>query len=708
MAHIIVFQIKIDPEEHANALRKVEETEKQCTTLQKEKGVVEKEVASVKSLLSRVNKEMKNRVTSIEAFKAALAKEKKEKELLIKNNAGSSNNAKKELDDLKKAKEAVVKELASSKAATEQQNKRVENLKKILKQNTNVAKIRKEKIDAMTVQEKETATALAAALKSRDEALEKLSGVQAGGDVAMPSKSEQEVVVAEVGNSDSGKSEGTSEEPKVPPEGFKFVSSGTTTAVSTAGGGAAATIEKSTSKPSGPNKRGTTKAISTAGGGAAATIEKSTSKPSGPNKRGTTKAISTAGGGAEATIEKSTPKPSGLNKPDSGEKKESKSITTPVIQKPVASKNTATQKVSNTTKAIATTTVDEIAKAPVASTTTSTTTKETMAAPIGKESPDTTDVKTANQKPVALSTATKKDTTPVPKSTAPSGTKGKTKENTLREKLMKKKRELAEKMASPPAKRPAPTSTVVASKLPPMSKSAEPPLKPVPPSTDMIEIKPSASKTVSKPPSDDNNSESVKPESALKSVTSEERSEAAKSLLGLNTSAAPFKMFGSGNAAPTFGTASSSIATGTAGTGFGKPSNLSADVLSPFGKQIKKSEETPSNSGAFLNLKPPGSGASTSFVFGTSSNIKLPTPSKDPLPVGQQLFSSFKPQPFGTNPFASSQTTASPFGGIASKKRALDSDQNIADSTSKLAKVEEDSSQQDASSGADGNTDSNQ
>jgi len=78
------------------------------------------------------------------------------------------------------------------------------------------------------------------------------------------------------------------------------------------------------------------------------------------------------------------------------------------------------------------------------------------------------------------------------------------------------------------------------------------------------------------------------------------------------------------------------------------------------------------------------------------------------LPVGQQLFSSFKPQPFGTNPFASSQTTASPFGGIASKKRALDSDQNIADSTSKLAKVEEDSSQQDASSGADGNTDSNQ
>ena len=681
MAHIIVFQIKIDPEEHANALRKVEETEKQCTTLQKEKGEVEKEVASVKSLLSRVNKEMKNRVTSIEAFKAALAKEKKEKELLIKNNAGSSNNAKKELDDLKTAKEGVVKELASSKAATEQQIKRLDHLKKILKQNTNVARMRKEKIDAMTVKEKETATALAAALKSRDEALKKSSGVQAGGDVTMPSKSEQEVVVIEVGNSDSGKSEGTSEEPKVPPEGFKFVSSGTT------------------------------KAVSTAGGGAEATIEKSTSKPSGPNKPGTTKAVLTAGVGAEATIEKSTYKPSGPNKPDSGEKKESKSITTPVIQKPVASKNTATQKVSNATKAIATTTVDEtsnsIAKAPFSSTTTSTTTKETMAAPIGKESPDTTDVKTANQKPVALSTATKKDTTPVPKSTAPSGTKGKTKENTLREKLMKKKRELAEKMASPPAKRPAPASTVVASKLPPVPKSAEPPLKPVPPSTDMIEMKSSASKTVSKP-SDDNNSESVEPESALKSATSEERSEAAKSLLGLNTCAAPFKMFGSGNSAPTFGTASSSIATGTAGTGFGKPSNLSADVPSPFGTQIKKSEETPSSSGAFLNLKPPGSGASTSFVFGTSSNIKLPTPSKDPLPVGQQPFSSFKPQPFGTNPFASSQTTASPFGGIASKKRALDSDQNIADSTSKLAKVEEDSSQQDASSGADGNTDSNQ
>jgi hypothetical protein len=87
-----------------------------------------------------------------------------------------------------------------------------------------------------------------------------------------------------------------------------------------------------------------------------------------------------------------------------------------------------------------------------------------------------------------------------------------------------------------------------------------------------------------------------------------------------------------------------------------------------------------------LNLKPPGSGfgSSAPLVFGSSSNIILPTPSVD---KGQQAFSAFQGTPFGSNPFAPGPASASPFGFGGTKKRSLETEPDS--SSQKLAKVEE-------------------
>jgi len=105
-------------------------------------------------------------------------------------------------------------------------------------------------------------------------------------------------------------------------------------------------------------------------------------------------------------------------------------------------------------------------------------------------------------------------------------------------------------------------------------------------------------------------------------------------------------------------------------------------------------------SGAFLNLKPPGSGQSKLLVFGKSSNIILPTPSKTSTPsldsMKQQPFGAFGVQPQdGNTSFNSSALGAFPcsvnpkisFDGVVSKKRTHQDDVEEVSST-KLARVE--------------------
>ena len=98
-------------------------------------------------------------------------------------------------------------------------------------------------------------------------------------------------------------------------------------------------------------------------------------------------------------------------------------------------------------------------------------------------------------------------------------------------------------------------------------------------------------------------------------------------------------------------------------------------------------------SSAFLNLKPPGKGQSAPLIFGSSSNIKLPTPSKNANVPGQQDSNLFGNVGFGSSskPFGSNVA----FGGgftQPSKKRSLEPDEGAIDeeSAKKQTRIEGD------------------
>jgi hypothetical protein len=106
-------------------------------------------------------------------------------------------------------------------------------------------------------------------------------------------------------------------------------------------------------------------------------------------------------------------------------------------------------------------------------------------------------------------------------------------------------------------------------------------------------------------------------------------------------------VFGSGTSSLVFGSGKTPV--------FGSGLSASAKPFTAtFGGSSGKVDSA-SGAGAFLNLKPPGSSAAK-LVFGSSTNIQLPTPSKIPS----------TPSIFG-NPFGSSNV----FG---TKKRALEPD----------------------------------
>lgn len=132
----------------------------------------------------------------------------------------------------------------------------------------------------------------------------------------------------------------------------------------------------------------------------------------------------------------------------------------------------------------------------------------------------------------------------------------------------------------------------------------------------------------------------------------------------LNPSAEPFKLFGSVSSAPSFG-GSPPI--------FGSASSSSAPV---FGVSSTTA------GGAFLNLKPPGSGPAPVLTFGSSPNITIPTPSKDVLSGVNQ---PFKGTSVGSFPFGSSTISQTPpssiFGSASDMKTTFRED--------KLAQVAE-------------------
>lgn len=140
---------------------------------------------------------------------------------------------------------------------------------------------------------------------------------------------------------------------------------------------------------------------------------------------------------------------------------------------------------------------------------------------------------------------------------------------------------------------------------------------------------------------------------------------ALQSIFGSGTTTA----FGSGKTPPSaFGSNMNADA---------KPFTPSFGGASSFGSVASANTE----GGTFLNLKPPGSGQTGPLIFGSTSKIQLPTPSKS-SPVGvPSAFAS----PFGS---------AAVFGGMNSnptKKRSLevDTDASKDESSTKVTRVDD-------------------
>lgn len=111
-----------------------------------------------------------------------------------------------------------------------------------------------------------------------------------------------------------------------------------------------------------------------------------------------------------------------------------------------------------------------------------------------------------------------------------------------------------------------------------------------------------------------------------------------------------------------FGTSSSSVPFGS--------STTTPSFANPFGK--KDTESKTATGGTFLNLKPPGSGSSTpSFSFGSSSSITLPLPSKATFKAPQMPFTVFgqSTTPVKASGFGTSAGTG--LFGTSGKKRPL-------------------------------------
>ena len=117
--------------------------------------------------------------------------------------------------------------------------------------------------------------------------------------------------------------------------------------------------------------------------------------------------------------------------------------------------------------------------------------------------------------------------------------------------------------------------------------------------------------------------------------------------------------------------------------------DLSSESLGTIGTSNTNS------SGTFLNLKPPGSSSlSTTLTFGSSSSIKLPMPSKTPVPTTKMTFGVFGSGSISAtskSPFSSGISPSPSIFGNSGKKRPSSPEQ--AGNVSKQAR--KDGSEQD-------------
>ena len=603
----------------------------------------------------------------VAASKNALAKASAEKEELTKKNSGSAKEAKKDFEELKNAKVKAESDLKSAKLQVEALDTRLGNLKKILVKNRAFATESQQKLDAAMKKEEEALKLLAEEKEAHHVALKEALKNKSTAHTEehdsvtpLPPSSEQESADSKtlLSQEDTSSKKDLSSEsvedkvpptPKVPKEGFNFVASKDVTSKDT--------TAESDSKSSDEKE----------------SLNVSNSKSAS----------------AEET------------KPITKEKESSdeiKHVSSSSRQDPAPQKDAKLEESAESASATQTHVgAAEKSDAILPKKDSPGTTPVTLASSSKKE--DSLREKLLKKNTSATQThagATEKSDAILPKKDSPGSTpvtlaSSSKKEDSLREKLLKKKRALEKKIGAPPAKRPTSTPAAEASSTDTGSRKPDVP---------DVENKPDNAKLEDASKEEESKPEPLEKEAAKTDESAESRSNETKAgempqtapsgqkaVFGLSSNAAPFKMFGGGAKAPTFGTpASNSFGLAGAAVGtFGKQASQPAESAPTFGESVNQASSS-STGGTFLNLKPPGSGfgSSAPLVFGSSSNITLPTPSMD---KGQNAFSAFQGTPFGSNPFAPGPASASLFGFSGTKKRSLETEQDS--SSQKLAKVEE-------------------
>jgi hypothetical protein len=132
-----------------------------------------------------------------------------------------------------------------------------------------------------------------------------------------------------------------------------------------------------------------------------------------------------------------------------------------------------------------------------------------------------------------------------------------------------------------------------------------------------------------------------------------------------------------------------SVETGSNEVPTGEPTNTSDNSLEPESSHKESQVDQPS-SGPFLNLQPPGSNQPSVLVFGSSPNIQLPVPAKKQ--VEKSPFSAFEPSSEDNTATASiSIDVPTPQASHPNKKRSLEKVENEAESSTKLARIDEES-----------------
>jgi nucleoprotein TPR len=122
---------QIDPTEHAQALESIERLKGECASLNSLREKAVSESTNAKGIVTKLNKEIASQKASIEVFRTALEKAKKEKEELVVSSQASKATNKKIVEAQNAAKKAE-EETKKAQEEVTALNARVDNFKKMM------------------------------------------------------------------------------------------------------------------------------------------------------------------------------------------------------------------------------------------------------------------------------------------------------------------------------------------------------------------------------------------------------------------------------------------------------------------------------------------------------------------------------------------------------------------------------------------------